>query len=344
MAAGRDRARRSLVALSPRLRSKRNESPARRSSSAAASADWRARPCWASTATTVTAAGEEPVWLGGRANYFEADGFRFDMGPSWYLMPDVFEHFFALLGERVEDHLPADPPRPVVPHRRSGAPTGPSTCSPTSTGTSPPSSGWSRAAVRRCATTWSGRRRSTGSPSTSSCTATTNGCSTSSTARPPCRAGSCTCSRTCTTTSADRSPPTAVQKILEYQLVFLGSSPYNTPALYNIMSHIDFNLGVFYPAGRDLLDRPGAGEHRRAGTGCSTGPRRRWRQILTEGGRATGVRLGVGRGAPGRPDRSPTPTCTTPRPRCCRRRPAATRSVPGSARPSRRAPSSCTSG
>ena len=41
----------------------------------------------------------------------------------------------------------------------------------------------------------------------------------------------------------------AVQKILEYQLVFLGSSPYNTPALYNIMSHIDFNLGVFYPQG-----------------------------------------------------------------------------------------------
>ena len=40
-----------------------------------------------------------------------------------------------------------------------------------------------------------------------------------------------------------------VQKIMEYQLVFLGSSPYNTPALYNIMSHIDFNMGVWYPRG-----------------------------------------------------------------------------------------------
>ena len=40
-----------------------------------------------------------------------------------------------------------------------------------------------------------------------------------------------------------------VQKIMEYQLVFLGSSPYNTPALYNIMSHIDFNMGVCYPRG-----------------------------------------------------------------------------------------------
>jgi len=43
--------------------------------------------------------------LGGRANIFTADGFRFDMGPSWYLAPDIFEHFFELMGERVEDHL-----------------------------------------------------------------------------------------------------------------------------------------------------------------------------------------------------------------------------------------------
>jgi phytoene desaturase len=41
----------------------------------------------------------------------------------------------------------------------------------------------------------------------------------------------------------------ALQKIMQYTLVFLGSSPYNTPALYNIMSHIDFSMGVFYPQG-----------------------------------------------------------------------------------------------
>jgi phytoene desaturase len=43
--------------------------------------------------------------LGGRAGVFTAKGFTFDTGPSWYLMPDVFEHFFALMDERVEDHL-----------------------------------------------------------------------------------------------------------------------------------------------------------------------------------------------------------------------------------------------
>jgi phytoene desaturase len=37
---------------------------------------------------------EKNETLGGRARSFEADGFTFDMGPSWYWMPDVFEQFF----------------------------------------------------------------------------------------------------------------------------------------------------------------------------------------------------------------------------------------------------------
>jgi phytoene desaturase len=32
--------------------------------------------------------------LGGRARQFKKDGFTFDMGPSWYWMPDVFDRFF----------------------------------------------------------------------------------------------------------------------------------------------------------------------------------------------------------------------------------------------------------
>lgn len=41
---------------------------------------------------------------GGRARQFEAEGFVFDMGPSWYWMPDVFEHFFASFGKKVSDY------------------------------------------------------------------------------------------------------------------------------------------------------------------------------------------------------------------------------------------------
>ena len=36
---------------------------------------------------------EKNTQIGGRARKFESDGFIFDMGPSWYWMPDVFEKF-----------------------------------------------------------------------------------------------------------------------------------------------------------------------------------------------------------------------------------------------------------
>ena len=41
---------------------------------------------------------EQREHLGGRAGSWAAGGFRFDTGPSWYLMPEVFDHFFRLLG------------------------------------------------------------------------------------------------------------------------------------------------------------------------------------------------------------------------------------------------------
>ena len=42
--------------------------------------------------------------LGGRGRKFEIDGFVFDMGPSWYWMPDVFEQYFASFGKRPTDY------------------------------------------------------------------------------------------------------------------------------------------------------------------------------------------------------------------------------------------------
>lgn len=43
--------------------------------------------------------------LGGRVGNWESDGFRFDTGPSWYLMPEVFEHFYRLLGTSAAEQL-----------------------------------------------------------------------------------------------------------------------------------------------------------------------------------------------------------------------------------------------
>ncbi len=41
---------------------------------------------------------------GGRARKMEVNGFTFDMGPSWYWMPDVFERYFQQFGKKVSDY------------------------------------------------------------------------------------------------------------------------------------------------------------------------------------------------------------------------------------------------
>lgn len=41
---------------------------------------------------------------GGRARQFSENGFTFDMGPSWYWMPDVFERFFNYFGKSPSDY------------------------------------------------------------------------------------------------------------------------------------------------------------------------------------------------------------------------------------------------
>ena len=80
---------------------------------------------------------------------------------------------------------------------------------------------------------------------------------------------------------------------MEYTMVFLGTSPYEAPALYNLMSHMDFNPGVFYPQGGfyALIDALVAIAEKndarlRADSAVSA--------IVVENGLATGVRLADG--------------------------------------------------
>ncbi len=47
---------------------------------------------------------EKNEQLGGRASILEEEGFTFDMGPSWYWMPDIFERFFNDFGKNVSDY------------------------------------------------------------------------------------------------------------------------------------------------------------------------------------------------------------------------------------------------
>jgi len=47
---------------------------------------------------------EKNSTTGGRASVLLADGFTFDMGPSWYWMPGVFERFFNSFGKKLSDY------------------------------------------------------------------------------------------------------------------------------------------------------------------------------------------------------------------------------------------------
>ena len=47
---------------------------------------------------------EKNTTLGGRARQFKKNGFTFDMGPSWYWMPDVFEKFFKDFNKERSDY------------------------------------------------------------------------------------------------------------------------------------------------------------------------------------------------------------------------------------------------
>jgi len=47
---------------------------------------------------------EKNATIGGRARQLKKDGFTFDIGPTWYWMPDVFERFFADFDKKPSDY------------------------------------------------------------------------------------------------------------------------------------------------------------------------------------------------------------------------------------------------
>jgi phytoene desaturase len=185
--------------------------------------------------------------LGGVANTFSANGFTFDMGPSWYLMPDVFENFFSLLGERVEDHL--DLVRLEPSYRiyfkggkhydfYSDLSRDVQTFEEIEPGSGTKLREYLELSKRQYEIALGGfmyKNYDTIFDFFNKQVAT-EGRQLEVFAR-------------MSDYVAKFFRSDELQKVMAYQLVFLGSSPYNTPALYNIMSHIDFNMGVFYPRG-----------------------------------------------------------------------------------------------
>jgi len=202
---------------------------------------------------------EKNAEFGGRAGAWEQDGFTFDTGPSWYLMPEVFEHFYRMLGTTTAEQLDLVPLQPG--YRVYGEPSahGPGEHGP-----------GDRIDVRTGAAAVAGlfesRERGAGirarrylasatktyraavrsflyNPFSSWRDFTTTTVLSSAPAVAPLLA------RSLWSFVARRFQDPMLRKILGYPAVFLGTSPFSAPALYHLMSHMDLVDGVQYPRG-----------------------------------------------------------------------------------------------
>ncbi len=232
---------------------------------------------------------EKNEHAGGRANIFEANGFRFDMGPSWYLAPDLFEHYFRLLGERVEDHL--DLVRLTPSYRiffqgdletleiHSDIEKDGRTFDAIEPGSSEKLKKYLAQSEYQYEVAtqhfmyknydtvfdFFNKRVMTEGQKLSVFSKMHNFVTRFFKTR-------------------------KLQQVMEYTMVFLGTSPYEAPAIYNLMSHMDFNQGVFYPQGGfyeliKALVRVAEKNGARVRTNSAVA------EILIKNGKASGVRL-----------------------------------------------------
>lgn len=187
--------------------------------------------------------------VGGRAGSWEQSGFRFDTGPSWYLMPDVFEHFFALLGTSAAEQLDLAPLSPayrvfdadgasldVVSGREAAT----DLFERVETGAGARLDAYldSAADAYELAV-----NRFLYDPYT-----TTAGLRDPALLRRLPRLLPLL-TRSLASHVESRFTDQRLRQILEYPAVFLGGSPYGVPSLYHLMSHLDMNDGVLYPRG-----------------------------------------------------------------------------------------------
>jgi len=190
---------------------------------------------------------EKNEQVGGRASVMREKGYVFDMGPSWYLMPDVFERYFALFGKKPEDFYELerlDPSYRIFFGANEYVDIAADL-------------GKNFALFESLEKDGEARLKRYLAQSQKQYDASMKGFVYRS--------------------YDDIFDPTFLQslpsamfmnffesigkyakhffneekarKILQYNIVFLGGSTSNTPALYAIMAHIDFNLGVWYPKG-----------------------------------------------------------------------------------------------
>lgn len=193
--------------------------------------------------------------VGGRAGLIERDGFRFDTGPSWFLMPGVFEHFFEMLGTSVQEQLDLtylEPGYRVFSEPGTvGARRGPLTVPR------------GREQVREVFESVEPGSAATLNKYLDSAQLTTRLAEKYFLYNPFTRLSSLmqrevlgnlvTLARLLRTSLEDyvgaRFRDPVLRQVLGYPAVFLGANPADAPAMYHLMSAFDLDDGVQYPRG-----------------------------------------------------------------------------------------------
>ncbi|WP_062519275.1 phytoene desaturase family protein [Demequina silvatica] len=198
---------------------------------------------------------EKHATLGGRMGRVEVAGHTFDSGPSWYLMPEAFAHWFALMGRDVEQELDLVDldPRYRVFFEGADAWEAASTLDVSAD----PEENWRRfdalspgegAAMRDYAEEAGVLYRFALERFLYTTFARPQGVVNAQVMRRlPLLTGLLTRSLGARIASRVRDP--RLRQILGFHAVFLGSSPDRAPGLFSLMSHLDLTDGVRYPRG-----------------------------------------------------------------------------------------------
>jgi phytoene desaturase len=190
---------------------------------------------------------EKNSTAGGRARRFESEGYVFDMGPSWYWMPDVFERFFARFGRKPSDYydlIRLDPSYRIF-FSASDAwdiPASPEGLYGLFEKVEPGSGSKLKSFLEESRFKYEiGMNDLVYKP----------GLSLTELLDPRVISGALrlhvfkSLSRYVRSRFTD---PRLVQ-LLEFPVLFLGSTPDRTPALYSLMNYADMSLGTWYPMG-----------------------------------------------------------------------------------------------
>ncbi|EMA45735.1 phytoene desaturase [Halobiforma nitratireducens JCM 10879] len=185
--------------------------------------------------------------IGGVAGRLEGERFRFDTGPSWYLMPGLFDRFFQTFDQDPSDYYDLerlDPNYRVfwTDGDRADVPAAPDE---TRALFDSYQAGAGDALERYLADAREAYDASMHRVVLPNRTRFRDYLSTDllRSVRDLSLLG------TMDEHVADYFEHPKLRQPVQYTLVFLGGAPHNTPALYTLMSHVDYGLGVYYPQG-----------------------------------------------------------------------------------------------